>query len=66
MEAMLVMALKAYMEEYPAFRFKPIGSPNSPARNEQERRIELENNTMKLLNEFENHIKSNTNITRGK
>lgn len=41
--------LKAYVEEYPAFRVKPIGAPNSGARFEQDRQIDLENRALKAL-----------------
>lgn len=34
--------LRRYMAAYPAFRIKPIGAPNSPARIEQENLMALE------------------------
>lgn len=41
--------LKEYIEEYPAFRSKPIGAPHSLKRMEQERQIALEDKALKAL-----------------
>jgi hypothetical protein len=41
--------LREYMEEYPAFRAKPVGAPHSEARCEQQRRIQLEDEARALL-----------------
>lgn len=41
--------LKEYLEEYPAFRSKPIGAPNSSKRAEQERQIALEDRAKRAL-----------------
>lgn len=41
--------LQQYVEEYPVFRLKPVGAPNSLKRNEQDRQIALENAALKAL-----------------
>lgn len=49
----LILALKAYMHEYPAFRSKPIGAPNSSARAEQNTKIGLEDLTRETVKKIE-------------
>lgn len=41
--------LREYMQEFPAFRLKPEGSPNSDARQEQQADIAREDRALALL-----------------
>lgn len=54
----LKLILWEYVREYPAFRGKPVGAPNSEKRREQERLIALEDRAKKLLASLE--IKNRT------
>lgn len=45
--------LAEYRGLYPAFRAKPVGAPNSPARYEQADKIALEDRVNEFLSRFE-------------
>lgn len=45
----LAQALREYTELFPVFRARPLGTPGSPARRDQEREIALEDRARALL-----------------
>lgn len=45
----LADALEEMVREFPAFRSKPEGAPNSAARQEQERQIAREDRALELI-----------------
>lgn len=47
--AALLAALRRYVNEYPAFRTKPVGAPESSARREQDRQIQIEDQAMAAI-----------------
>ena len=48
-ESQLYELLCWYKSTFPAFRSKPIGAPNSSARTEQDRHIEMEKRANALI-----------------
>jgi hypothetical protein len=49
----LLKALKQCIEDNPVFRSKPVGAPGSPARLEQDLRIENEDRWKDIISEIE-------------